>query len=120
MVFETPGFLPWQPGASPGADGERLFRWIFGSPRLKSAWDEAHGVSVQRRIRLNIDADAPELHVIPWELLREPCEGTSPSDLAATDTTPFSRYLSLPTRPSQPVEDGLLRVLVAIANLQTW
>jgi len=42
------------------------------------------------RIRLRLDADAPELHALPWETLRDPA---SDLDLAAADATPFPRFL---------------------------
>jgi hypothetical protein len=115
--------LPWVPSAGPAADGERLFRWLTADPRLTTAWAETRGRQPQRRIRLRIDASAPELHVIPWELLREP-DLTGPSEpvrstslpLAASDATPFSRYLAGQWQPGSPILQRPIRVLVAIAN----
>ncbi len=108
--------LPWVPSADPAADGERLFRWLVNSS-VKEAWDQATGVDGRCRIRLRIDATAPELHTIPWELLRRPASpGVPAQDLAAAVKTPFSRFPALPTAPGRQIVDEKLRVLVAIAD----
>ncbi len=121
----APAALPWVPSADPAADGERLFRWLTADPRLAAAWAEARGRQPQRRIRLRIDANAPELHAIPWELLREAGDGDPKglqkplgSDLAASTATPFSRYLAGQWQPGSPILQRPIRVLVAIANPQ--
>jgi len=111
-----PGILPWVPGVSPREDGERLFALLFGDPRLRDAWVEARGQSSARRIRLRIDAEAPELHAIPWELLCEASPGEPARPLAAAPDTPFSRYLAGAWRPGRAVLERPLRLLVAIAN----
>ena len=113
-----PGFLPWVPTANPAADGQRLFDWLLGHAKMKAAWAEVRGQFAQRRLRLRIDADAPELHAIPWELLREVAEDAAPYDLAATTATPFSRYLAGRWQPGSPILQRPIRVLVAIANPQ--
>lgn len=113
--FLTPDFLPWSPGASPTEDGERLFNWLFADDALKLAWAEVRGQQPQRRIRLRIDADVPELHAIPWELLRD-TGGTTPQDMAATTATPFSRYLAGKWQPGSPILKRPIKILVAIAN----
>ena len=69
-------------------------------------------------MRLRIDATAPELHALPWELLREPGDGSIPQDLAATVATPFSRYLAGKLQPGSPILKRPIKVLVAIANPQ--
>jgi hypothetical protein len=66
------GFLPWVLSASPTKDGERLFEWLFADDQLKTAWAEVRGRQPQRRIRLRIDASAPELHAIPQDLAAKP------------------------------------------------
>lgn len=109
-------FLPWVPGASPTEDGERLFQWLFADDELKLAWAEVRGRRSQRRIRLRIDAAAPELHAVPWELLRDSGHDSAPQDLAATVATPFSRYLAGRWQPGSPVLKRPVRMLVAIAN----
>ena len=93
--YLDPEFLPWVAGASPEEDGERLFEWLFADPGLKEAWDIAKGHG-PRRVRLRIDGEAPALHTIPWELLRERPTGSEGLCLAATSATPFSRYLETP------------------------
>jgi hypothetical protein len=116
--------LPWVPTASPQADGERLFRRLFKDDCLKSAWAEVRGNHFQRRIRLRIDTGAPELHTVPWELLRDPGEADLPPvDLAAAVATPFSRYLAGRWHPGSPILQRPIKILVAIANpkdLQDW
>jgi hypothetical protein len=102
-----PGFLPWVPSASAEEDGRRLFDWLFADDRLKTAWAEVRGGNPQRRVRLRIDAAAPELHAVPWELLREEGEGDVPQDLAAATATPFSRYLAGRWQPGSPIEECL-------------
>jgi hypothetical protein len=110
------GFLPWIPGVSPAEDGERLFRWLFADDRLKTAWAEVRGGQPHRRLRLRIDAAAPELHAIPWELLRDPGDGGVSLDLAASAATPFSRYLAGRWQPGSPVLTRPIKILVAVAN----
>jgi hypothetical protein len=110
--------LPWEPGTSSSEDGERLFQWLFADNALKVAWAEVRGRSAQRRIRLRIDAAAPELHAVPWELLRDSGQDGAPHDLAATTATPFSRYLAGRWQPGSPVLKRPIRMLVVIANPQ--
>jgi hypothetical protein len=114
--YLDPDFLPWVPSARPREDGERLFGWLFGDDRLKTAWAEARGQHPERRIRLRIDEDAPELHAIPWELLRDTPEGVPPQDLAAVAATPFSRYLAGRWQPGTPIPQRPIKILVAIAS----
>jgi hypothetical protein len=116
--YLDPGFLPWVPGASPGEDGQRLFDWLFSDDRLATAWAEVRGSHPQRRVRLRIDAAAPELHVLPWELLRDIGDGSASQDLAAATATPFSRYLAGRWQPGSPILKRPIRILVAVANPQ--
>ena len=74
----------------PTGDGEHLFAWLFANGTLHEAWEHARGQHPQRRIRLRLDADVPELHALPWETLRDPA---SDLDLAAADATPFPCFL---------------------------
>ena len=103
-------------GAAAGQDGVTLFHWLFSDDALKTAWANARGQRPQRRIRLRIDEGAPELHQIPWELLRDIGEGGVPLDLAALDATPFSRYIAGSWIPGSPILKRPIRVLVAVAN----
>jgi len=108
--------LPWVATASAEADGERLFRWLLADDPLKAAWAQARGQFPQRRIRFRVDPTAPELHAIPWELLRDSGKGSVPQDLAAAVATPFSRYLAGITLPAGPVIQRPIRALAAILN----
>ncbi|HEY5573196.1 MAG TPA: CHAT domain-containing protein, partial [Anaerolineales bacterium] len=114
--YLDPDWLPWVASGTPAEDGERLFAWLFADERIKNAWAETRGQQPQRRIRLRIDAAAPELHTIPWELLRDPGEGSAPQDLAAGTATPFSRYLAGRWQPGAPILQRPIKILVAIAN----
>ena len=96
----------------PTGDDDTLFAWLFADATLREAWEHARGQHPQRRIRLRIDATAPELHALPWESLRDPATGL---DLAATDATPFSRYLAGMWHPGTPLLTRPLKLLVAIA-----
>jgi len=111
-----PDLLPWVPTAVPAEDGERLFRRLFADDALKTAWAEVRGQHPQRRIRLRIDAAAPELHSLPWELLREADQGAVAQDVAAATATPFSRYLAGKWQPGSPILKRPIKILVAIAN----
>ena len=111
-----PRILSWVPTADPVADGRRLFEQLFTDEKLKSAWAEIRGQHSQRRVRLRIDAKAPELHAIPWELLRETADGGNATNLAAANATPFSRYLTGKWQPGSPILKRPIRILVAIAN----
>ncbi len=107
--------LPWVSGAFPEEDGDRLFAALFGDPRLRDAWARAKGQSRARRVRLRIDPAAPELHALPWELLREAVPGEPSRFLAADPDTPFSRYLAGAWRPGEPVLARPVRLLAAVA-----
>lgn len=110
------GVLPWLAQACPTAEGEELFGRLFHDDRLETAWAEARGQSRWRRVRLRIDESAPELHALPWELLRDARSGGTAVDLATSAETPFSRYLAGRRRPGRPVLERPIRLLVAIAD----
>jgi tetratricopeptide (TPR) repeat protein len=119
-----PARLPQDFTSAAQVAGEQLFRCLLGDPALSAAWYEARGARPQRRIRLRIDAGAPELHALPWELLRDPGDGSSSAqDLAAAADTPLSRF----PEQADPVPPALtqrpLRIAVAVAapnNLDTF
>ena len=98
-------------GASDTQQGQRLWQWLLTDPNLQLAWAKLSGQYPQRRIRLRLDAAAPELHSIPWELIHD-----GSSQLAASTNTAFSRYLAGPWRPQPPLSANPIRILVAIAN----
>jgi hypothetical protein len=103
-------------GDAAGEDGVRLFDWLFQDAALKKAWAEARGRRPGRRVRLRIDEGAPELHAIPWERLRDIADGGVAMDLAAVESTPFSRYLAGSWAPGAPILKRPIRVLVAVSN----
>ena len=112
------GLLPEAlPAGSPGEtvsfDPAAFTRWFFNDPRLRGHWEQVRGQHPRRRIRLRIDPDAPELHQLPWEMLRGDEQGEA---LSVGASTPFSRYLAGEWRPGSPVLRRPLRVLAAIAN----
>ncbi len=103
--------LPWASSGDLAADGQRLFEMLFADSTLRSAWDRASGQAPQRRVRLWIDANAAELHTLPWELLHE-----ANTMLAANADTPFSRYLPVSESWGGVVEERPIRVLAVISN----
>jgi hypothetical protein len=110
-----PAKTPIAEPAFPQRTGERLFDWLFSDSRLENAWVELRGRYPHRRIRLRIDTNAPELHCLPWELLRDL---RLRQDVTACEATPFSRYtaLSVPSaRKADPILERPIRILAAIA-----
>jgi formylglycine-generating enzyme required for sulfatase activity len=109
--YLAPDLLPWVPGIFPAEDGRRLFDLLLADLNLREAWAEVRGACRQRRLRLRIDVEAPELHALPWELLHDRA-----GFLAAGSDTPFSRYLAVSQEPARPLTERPVRILVAIAN----
>ncbi len=115
--FEFPlGYLggeviPWISSGDLVADGERLFEWLLSDDALRDAWNRTLGRSQKRRIRLRLDAAAPELHTLPWELMR-----ADRRMISASADTPFSRYLAVPEPWGESVARRPIRVLAAISN----
>ena len=110
------GYLPtdaatWQSSGDPVADGQQLFALLLHDDVLRQAWSEAQGRSARRRVRLRIDAQAAELHALPWEQLH-----TGTSMLSATAQTPFSRYLPIALPWGGAVEERPIRVLAVVSN----
>ena len=107
--------LDWDADEAPDALGSRLFEQLIADPKVAAAWDVVQGRTERQRIRLVLDAEAPELHALPWELLRERADqgGTA---LAASDATPFSRYLEGDWDYGQPIRAYPLKIVVAICN----
>ncbi|MEZ4556966.1 MAG: CHAT domain-containing protein [Caldilineaceae bacterium] len=95
------------------AYGRQLFTWLLGDTELKSMWQKlAIQFPARRSIFLQIDDRAPELNMVPWELLRD-----DDLVLAADEHTPFIRYVPVAVTAPRPAVDPL-RVLVAIAAPQ--
>ncbi len=95
------------------AESQQLTSWFFADRVLYGIWSELRGAYDRRRIRLRIDADAPELHRIPWELIRDPIDETL---LATSNKTPYSRYLAGPWLPGKAIQRRPIKILVVIAN----
>jgi len=99
----------WTPGGDSRADGQALFEALFASADLMRGWGVAHGKAQQVRVQLRLDA--PELHTLPWELLRDD------QDLLAADAdSPFSRYLAVSREWGQAIAERPIRVLAVISN----
>lgn len=98
--------------------GVYLGQCVFGNPKIHEMFSNARiSADLQRiplHLRLVIGHDAPELHVVRWETLRHPSDGT----LALTgEQVLFSRYLS--SQDWQRVGlrlKSMLHALVVIAN----
>ena len=108
------------PQAAPEDDnnksGEQLFAWLLSDEPIRFAWEQVRHEYPNCRIRLRIDAEAPQLHTLCWERIHEtPPDGTA-IYLAATVTTPFSRYLAGTWQPGNPIQRWPIRILVAISS----
>lgn len=107
--------------------GQRLTAMVFGdaSGAMRKAYEKARDFTVGAkgglRIRLTIQASAPELHGLHWESLCDPRDGTP---LLTQESVWFSRFSSAQEFRLQPVKDAdELRALVVIANpsdLDRW
>lgn len=113
-VIADPGTLRLDPDR-PDELPVQLFRALFADPSLAGAWQKVQGAYPQRRIRVRIDEDVPELHALPWELMREP-QAPVACDLAASVQTPMSRYVAGGWKPGAPIVTRPVRILVAIAD----
>jgi hypothetical protein len=99
----------WAPAGDSRADGQVLFDALFASADLMRGWGAAHGRAKQLRVQLRLDA--PVLHALPWELLRDD------QDLLAADAgSPFSRYLAVSREWGQAIAERPIRVLAVISN----
>lgn len=114
--YLDPGFLPFETSGDADADGRALFEWLRADERFRSAWGTSRAQQTRRRVRLMIDRDAPEIHNLPWELLREEREDFPALHLAAATEAPFSRYLAGAWQPGRPILTRPIKVLVAIAS----
>ncbi|HLE51573.1 MAG TPA: CHAT domain-containing protein [Anaerolineales bacterium] len=105
---------------NPEVYGKGLSDSLFADANIRSYYDQVSAVAqtVNRplRLRLNIDVDAPGLHDLRWETLRDPRTGYW---LLTNENLLFSRFLTstnwdrVQLRPK-----GDLRALVVIANPQ--
>src|SRR5258708_2558978 len=100
------------------AYGRALAKSIWGVAEIKGTFEQARAAAQTRnlplRVRLAIGANAPELHGLRWETLRDP---QSDAPLCTGANLFFSRYLSsLDWRAVQLRSQGELRALAAVAN----
>jgi hypothetical protein len=104
--------------ARPEADRRQSPGTTSGQPP-RAVFDVARGIAQEKnvpmRLRLFIGPNAPELHNLRWETLRDPDDG---APLLTDERVLFSRYLS--SLDWSPVRlrrrPGQLRALVVIAN----
>jgi hypothetical protein len=105
------------PPADPEAYGQTLSARLFQDPEVRTAFAQARsaadGLDVPLRVRLFVGAEAPALHHLHWETLRDP-QG---HPLLMGENVVFSRYLSSSDwRPVHMRRLDDLRALVAVAN----
>jgi hypothetical protein len=88
--------------AEAGADeaGARLFAAFCSDERVRMAWNLAAALAPRRRIRLRIDDDAPELHTLPWEALRDTSPAAADREPAADRDTPLLAPGPVVARPA--------------------
>ncbi len=107
-----------QHALDPVAYGQLLGRNLFADPdvyeRFTKARDVAFSNDAPLRVRLFIHPNAPELHSLRWETLRDPRDNAW---LFTNQNVLFSRYLStLSWRRVRLRAKSDLRALVVIAN----
>jgi WD40 repeat protein len=108
-----------QYAVSPVRYGMALQQALFAE-RIDDAYEKATGRAESQtggRLRVRLWLDIPDdltLHALPWERLYHLYEG-APLPLAATERTPFSRYLGLELTEAHAVT-GQAHMLVSIAN----
>ncbi len=100
------------------AYGKQLAENLLGHPALRAAFHQARAnaqtLDAPLRVRLLIGPDAPELHSLRWETLRDPQDGAL---LFTGENILFSRYLSsLDWRPVRLRPKSDLSALIVIAN----
>ena len=98
--------------------GKALYQDVFADPKIRSGFENGCAVAeaseMPVRARLLIDQNAPELHALCWEALRDPKNGEL---LVTRERFLFSRFLSADDwRPVRFRARDEFRALVAIAN----
>ncbi|MGO1068804.1 CHAT domain-containing protein [Lysobacter sp. CA199] len=103
----------------PQAYGAALTEMVFGGPdsRIHQAFTRARAYAANRdglRIRLHVQASAPELHAVHWELMREPGKTTP---LLFNTSLWFCRFLSSDDFLLRPLSDpDNVQMLAVVAN----
>ena len=98
--------------------GKALYQGVFADPKIRSGFENGCAVAeaseMPVRTRLLIDQNAPELHALCWEALRDPRNGEL---LVTRERFLFSRFLSADDwRPVRFRARDEFRALVTIAN----
>ena len=101
----------------PAAYGEALTRALFADAELGTFYDRVQTASqtadLDLRLRLRVGRNAPELHALRWELLRDPRSGAV---FSTSQRTLFSRFMvSADWRPVKLRPKTQLRALVAVS-----
>lgn len=109
------GILTAVAEASPDDQGARLFAAFTSDEPVRLAWNLAGALAPRRRIRLRIEDDAPELHALPWEALRDGSPTATAREPAFDRDTPFSRSVAIAWDLLPAVSERPLRVLSAVA-----
>jgi len=93
--------------------GVRLFEALFEAG-VGHRFHGSLGMTSQGKgLRVRLRLDPPELHALPWELLRDP---EKREFLVLSKRSPVTRYLHVP-RPTPPLKvEPPLRVLVVVAT----
>jgi len=102
--------------SDPATYGQTLARQLLGDPNALAAFTAARANAQDHtlRLRLAIHPNAPELHSLHWEALRDPQEDTL---LFTGENLLFSRYLSSRDwRPVRPRAKGEWKALAIVAN----
>lgn len=105
----------------PEGYGRLLTAALFADPNLRSDFSEARTAALDNvlRLRLCVDKNAPELHFVRWELLRDPDDDEN-GFISMHENIRFSRYLRRgrpgKTRGELPEARQNLTALAAAAN----
>lgn len=99
---------------NPEAYGKLLYGYLFADTNVATEFAKTRAQGGPLRLRLFIDAAAPELHALRWETLRDPANNAS---LVTSERVLFSRYLASQDFRRVTVKPQTdLRALVFISN----
>ena len=99
----------------PEAYGLQLFKSVFAGDLRDALLRETERLGQRFRFRLWLDRRAPELHALPWERIYQIYRGTLVA-FAATEKTPFSRFVQIDAEEPEALRVSPLRMLAAFAN----
>ncbi len=99
---------------NPAEYGKLLYSALFADSNVATEFAKAQSQDGAIRLRLFVDAAAPELHALRWETLRDPASNTS---LVTSQRILFSRYLASQDYHRVTIKPQAdLKALVMIAN----